>query len=109
MFLGKTHTKELHNLSKENRDLFLSEMADVAEAVCRAFKPKKLNYELLGNTDEHIHWHLIPRYGTDPDPKMPIWTLGKEVLAAASSRPTPEKLAALKAKLQVELDAVYSG
>ena len=98
------HVKELHDLENETRDLLLHEMAVVAEAVCNAFKPVKLNYELLGNTDNHVHWHLIPRYGIDPDPKMPIWTLGKEVLAAETARPTKEKLEKLKISLAKELE-----
>jgi diadenosine tetraphosphate (Ap4A) HIT family hydrolase len=48
-------------------------MALVAEAMFRAFRPAKLNYELLGNTEPHLHWHLIPRYRDDPKPKIPVW------------------------------------
>lgn len=103
IFLSKTHVSELHLLSADQREFFLHEMAMVAEAVYKAFTPKKLNYELLGNTDNHIHWHLIPRYGTDPDPKMPIWTLGKEALSADAARPTPAELEELKAKLLTHL------
>lgn len=104
IFLGKPHVKELHDLDTKTRDVFLHEMAVVAEAVCNTFKPIKLNYELLGNTDSHIHWHLIPRYGTDPDPKMPIWTLRKDILTADSAQPTQERLEALKEMLGKELE-----
>ncbi len=48
-------------------------MAEVAHAVARAFKPAKLNYEALGNGTPHLHWHLIPRYATDPHPRGPVW------------------------------------
>jgi diadenosine tetraphosphate (Ap4A) HIT family hydrolase len=34
-----------------------------------------MNYELLGNQVPHIHWHLIPRLATDPDPRWPVWRL----------------------------------
>ncbi len=108
LFLGKTHVKELHHLPGDTREVFLHEMAVVAEAVCAAFQPLKLNYELLGNTDQHVHWHLIPRFGTDPDPKMPIWSLGKEVLADDKNRPTPARLAELKRALSVELDKLLA-
>jgi len=53
------------------RSRFLEEMALVAEAVFRAFDPRKLNYELLGNAVPHLHWHLVPRYADDPNPRWP--------------------------------------
>ena len=38
-----------------------------------AFRPRKLNYELLGNSVPHLHWHLIPRYSDDPMRTVPVW------------------------------------
>jgi diadenosine tetraphosphate (Ap4A) HIT family hydrolase len=49
------------------------EMAEVAHALARAFDPRKLNCESLGNGTPHLHWHLIPRYATDPHPRGPVW------------------------------------
>ena len=40
---------------------FLEEMSIVAEAVSKAFNADKMNYELLGNGNTHLHWHLFPR------------------------------------------------
>ena len=34
---------------------FLEEMSLVAEAVSKAFNCEKINYELLGNGDSHMH------------------------------------------------------
>src|SRR3990167_463017 len=73
LFLYKNHLTELHQLHIRERNLFLSEMADVAEAVWKAFSPHKLNYELLGNTDGHLHWHIFPRYSNDQLPTKPVW------------------------------------
>src|SRR5438132_1068084 len=61
LFLCKYHKTELHLLKPEIKKMFLEEMATVAESVYKAVKPAKLNYELLGNTEAHLHWHLIPR------------------------------------------------
>jgi diadenosine tetraphosphate (Ap4A) HIT family hydrolase len=60
-------------LPEDERALFLHEMAEVAAAVFRAFTPAKLNYELLGNTVPHLHWHLVPRHIDDPRLFAPIW------------------------------------
>ena len=49
-------------LDPEFKKKFLEEMSIVSEAVYDAFKPDKLNYELLGTGNAiHMHWHLFPR------------------------------------------------
>ena len=55
------------------RTTHLHEMAEVAHALARACNPRKMNYEALGNGTPHLHWHLIPRYDTDPHPRGPVW------------------------------------
>ena len=103
IFLCKQHKNELHELDPEFRFLFLKEMSIVAEAVFKAFHPVKLNYELLGNTDDHMHWHIFPRHADDPLPKQPIWQLDKAIRTVDSVRPSIEELRALKDLLFVEL------
>lgn len=104
IFLSKTHVNELHELKKDERELFLQEMAIVAEAVIKAFKPKKLNYELLGNSDSHLHWHLIPRYGDDPKPETAIWAIDYEVRCNEKTRPSDTELEKMKIELAIQLD-----
>jgi diadenosine tetraphosphate (Ap4A) HIT family hydrolase len=73
LFLSKTCVPELHELPAGVRLRFLEEMSLVAEAVFRAFTPRKLNYELLGNSVSHLHWHIFPRYEDDANPAWPVW------------------------------------
>ena len=73
----------------------------VAEAVFRAFTPYKMNYELLGNTDEHMHWHLFPRRKTDKKADTAVWSVPKE---ERSNRSTEEEIGVLKRLLAFELD-----
>ncbi len=108
VLLSKLHAVELHELGEAGRMQFLRDMAVVAEAVYRAFNPLKLNYELLGNLDSHMHWHIFPRYAHDPDPKNPVSVIPPEIRNAENTRPTPEKLADMKGKLQGELDKLIS-
>ena len=69
----KWHSEELYQLSKKDRTSFLQDMSNVAAALARTLNPDKMNYELLGNGMPHLHWHLIPRYRTDPMWGRPIW------------------------------------
>jgi len=72
-FVAKQCVAELHELDDTARAEHLHDMAEVAHAVFRAFSPRKLNYEALGNGVAHLHWHLIPRHSTDPFPRGPAW------------------------------------
>jgi diadenosine tetraphosphate (Ap4A) HIT family hydrolase len=99
LFLCKQHKTELHQLDKDFRIKFLKEMSEVAEAVSTAFHPKKLNYELLGNTDMHMHWHIFPRYGNDLKPETSTWCIDKNARYADKSRPSDVELTQIKEKL----------
>lgn len=104
LFLCKEHKKELHELDTDFRKQYLWEMAFVAEAVFGAFKPEKLNYELLGNTDSHMHWHIFPRYSNDPLPNRTVWGIEKEVRNAESAKPDRILLEQLKTELKISLE-----
>jgi diadenosine tetraphosphate (Ap4A) HIT family hydrolase len=106
-FLSKIHVDELHELGSL-RTVYLNEMAIVAEAVFNVFKPNKLNYELLGNTDRHLHWHIIPRYQNDPNPKAPIWSIDKGIRNAENRKPSKEELKILAGKLNQELNVLIN-
>lgn len=104
LFLCKQHAAELHFLEPDFRKEFLYEMSVVAEAVYQAFRPNKLNYELLGaGRGVHMHWHIFPRRTGDTPCPGPVWQLGDELNAPEYSLGT-EELNKLKAKLNAELD-----
>lgn len=106
LFLCKEHKNELHELESDYKQKFLVEMSKVAEAVYRAFKPDKLNYELLGNGDSHIHWHIFPRRLTEPTPKYPVWWTPRETMYSESVKPTNDALEELKNRLLEELKKI---
>src|SRR3990172_7117977 len=92
IFVSKSCAPELHDLAPDVRSRFLEEMALVAEAVFRACAPRKLNYELLGNSVSHLHWHLFPRYADDPNPRLPVWNNEAFLQAARPGVIDPELL-----------------
>lgn len=107
LFLSKEHKKELHELDITTRQTFLMEMSLVAEAIYGAFQPRKLNYELLGNTDSHLHWHLIPRYDGESNINEPIWTIDSKIRCAERYRPNVEELKLIKQKILPGLSGLY--
>lgn len=112
LFLCKEHKTELFQLDHSMKMKFLEEMSIVAEAVSKAFHAEKMNYELLGNGDTHLHWHLFPRkegdienYGNNG--KGPVWWYPMEKMYSDDNKPSLNELEEMKRKLNTELEALY--
>lgn len=73
ILVSRVHARELHELSDDVRRGYLDEMNHLSKAISVAFQPRKLNCELLGNQVQHPHWHIIPRYESDPNHLKPAW------------------------------------
>lgn len=63
----------LDALSDVEYQQFTQDLRTASRAIRRALTPDHMNYELLGNSNPHLHWHIIPRYRTDPRWGRPIW------------------------------------
>lgn len=74
LLFTKQHITELFHLDRAVRNGLMEEVSHVAEALFTLFKPAKINYELLGNMVPHIHWHLVPRFASEPLWPRPIWS-----------------------------------
>ncbi len=70
---SREHATELSQLADAVRRAYLDEMCLLARAIESAFRPHKLNYELLGNQVAHLHWHVFPRSADDPARLSPVW------------------------------------
>jgi len=62
---SKYHVSEMVDLPPAERRAFLDDVATVAAALHRAFKPAKVNYGAYGDTGCHLHFHLVPKYRED--------------------------------------------
>ena len=58
----KDHVSEIVDISDEERNLFMADVAHAAKAIHAAFHPDKLNYGAYGDTGCHLHMHLCPKY-----------------------------------------------
>ena len=56
------HTVEFHELSNEQRNLFMDDVATVGKAIAKAFNPAKINYGAYADTISHLHMHIVPKY-----------------------------------------------
>ena len=73
LLFTKNHVTELFHLDRDVRTGLMEEVSRVAKAVYDVFSPAKINYELLGNMVPHIHWHIVPRFASEPIWPRPIW------------------------------------
>lgn len=58
----KDHVAEIKDLSVEDRNAFIKDVADVANAIQKAYNPDRINYGAYGDTLGHLHFHLCPKY-----------------------------------------------
>lgn len=71
--IAKTHVREMHDLPESQALAIFADVLRVGRLLDQNFKPLKMNYASLGNVDEHLHWHVMPRYKSDPDHKDHPW------------------------------------
>ena len=60
------HVNELFELSDEQRNAFMQDVAYAAKAINKAFSPKKINYGAYSDKLAHLHFHLVPKYEGGP-------------------------------------------
>lgn len=58
----KDHGIEFHELSDEQRNAFMRDVAKVAKAIAAVFNPDKINYGAYADTLSHLHMHIVPKY-----------------------------------------------
>ena len=97
----KDHVSELFELSKDARGMLMEEVTHVAQGLAQVFDAKKMNYELLGNQVPHIHWHLIPRLATDPDPLKPVWCVPHDPVRLSATQ-LDERVTRLRSVLRID-------
>lgn len=56
------HAVEFHELSNEQRNAFMKDVATVGKAIASAFNPTKINYGAYADTISHLHMHIVPKY-----------------------------------------------
>jgi diadenosine tetraphosphate (Ap4A) HIT family hydrolase len=68
--ISRRHVEEPYLL--DDGGVWWAECMLVARALSTELRPKKMNYEIHGNTIPHLHLHLFPRFENDPFAGRPI-------------------------------------
>ncbi|WP_321385663.1 HIT domain-containing protein [uncultured Enterococcus sp.] len=79
VLLPKKEVHSLNDLPIDERNQFLSDMAFLGDALIASCRPLRINYDILGNTDNYLHAHVFPRYEWEQEErrKMPVWLYDK--------------------------------
>src|SRR5262245_21969382 len=68
------HACRADELTRDEWRAYSDDLFSAQQAILQVTRPDHLNVELLGNVVPHLHWHIVPRYFSDPRWGMPIWT-----------------------------------
>ena len=61
------HVNDLNELTDEERNDFMADVARATRAMQQAFQPEKINYGAYSDKLSHLHFHLAPKYVDGPD------------------------------------------
>jgi diadenosine tetraphosphate (Ap4A) HIT family hydrolase len=97
---AKLHATELHLMPPAEARALFDETVAVGTAIAAVVKPLKLNYDCLGNSEPHVHWHVFPRYASDPMHRSAIWSRSEsERKVSLDERDRRELIGALRTEL----------
>ncbi len=72
--VSQAHVREFSELSPEHRAEMMSVVAEVEADLIARLRPDKINLASLGNRVSHLHWHVMPRFRTDPFWPDSLWS-----------------------------------
>jgi diadenosine tetraphosphate (Ap4A) HIT family hydrolase len=85
LYILNAHHETFHDLDNKTFINFNNEVREIGRILYKAFSPDLINYALLGNEVQHIHWHIIPRYKNDSNWGNPPWPHSEDKIAVEDS------------------------
>jgi diadenosine tetraphosphate (Ap4A) HIT family hydrolase len=68
------HATRIDQLRADEWRAYSQDLHAAVTAVAAICHPDHVNVASLGNLMPHLHWHIVPRYKTDPRWGGPIWS-----------------------------------
>jgi diadenosine tetraphosphate (Ap4A) HIT family hydrolase len=110
LLVDTPEVQRLTDLPRDRRARFLADMdvlGEAVERVCGRRDPgfRRVNLEILGNTDPYLHAHVWPRYDWEPEHLVgrPVWLYPLERWSDPATALGPEH-DGLRAELTAEID-----
>ena len=57
----------LNDLTRQQRVAYLCDMSTIGDALLEVTKSHRINYAIMGNADQVLHSHIVPRYWNEPN------------------------------------------
>lgn len=73
LIFDRRHAARPDELTREEWLAFSADLFAAQHAIMRTVGADHVNIESLGNIVPHLHWHIIPRYRSDPRWGAPVW------------------------------------
>lgn len=103
LIFDRRHATRIDELTPDEWQACAADLHAACKAIVAAVEPDHLNVESLGNMVPHLHWHIFPRFQSDPRWGKAVWT--SDVADMPVDIMTPEDCAQLAARINVALDA----
>ncbi|HYF12706.1 MAG TPA: hypothetical protein VD928_00165 [Candidatus Paceibacterota bacterium] len=89
-------------ITKEEREeLWDDIMPRLIAALRKTFAPDRINYAHLANADHFVHWHIVPRYESNPTREFAGETF-KDERVGKNFAPEPEKIVSKDVLMQIQ-------
>lgn len=79
LYIMNKHIDNFHEIEDSDLICCNREIKFIGNVLFNLFLPDLINYALLGNHIQHVHWHIIPRYETDGRWGEPPWPSPSDV------------------------------
>ena len=101
--------ESLNSLDKQERVMFLEDMAIVGDVLQKVTGAYRINYAIMGNSDQVLHAHIVPRYLTEPEEMRTgsPWSYPQEIMDTVLFDRERDK--ELMAQLGSEIRSFYEG
>src|SRR5579859_1159170 len=108
VLLAVPQVTHLTDLALAQRRDFLLDMSLLGEAIERVYRPRRTNYEILGNTDAYLHAHVWARYDWEPMEYIggPVWRYPRETRFAPDKAFSREEHGRFQQQLAATLAAL---
>jgi diadenosine tetraphosphate (Ap4A) HIT family hydrolase len=67
------HVREMTELADSERNQLMHIVFAAEQVQRKLLSPEKINLASFGNMVAHVHWHVIPRFASDPHYPNPVW------------------------------------